>query len=112
MQAVSGLHELGDPIGEAAARDSVGYAHRGLSNHDEAARCYRHAVELFREAGDRYSEADALASLGDNYDAARDRDAALTVWAQALTSFDELGHPRAEQLRATLRASDQARTRR
>jgi tetratricopeptide (TPR) repeat protein len=77
VPAVSGLHELGDPIGEA---------------------------------GDRYSEADALTNLGDNYDAAGDRDAALTAWTQALTIFDELGHPRAEQLRATLLAGDRAGT--
>jgi DNA-binding SARP family transcriptional activator len=43
---------------------------------------------------------------------ARDRDAARIAWAQALTIFDDLDHPRAEQLRAVLRADDPTRTRR
>jgi DNA-binding SARP family transcriptional activator/tetratricopeptide (TPR) repeat protein len=103
VEAVARLHELGDLTGEAGAWDSVGYAHRGRSNYEEAARCYWRAVELNREAGDRYSEADALDSLSDNYDAAGDRAAARQVLTQALTIFDEINHPRAEEVRVKLR---------
>jgi tetratricopeptide (TPR) repeat protein len=102
-QALALHQENGDRYGQAAAWDSLGYAHQHLG-HTQAGTCYLHAIELFRETGDRYSEADTLGRLGDTHHAAHDPDAAREAWLQALAIFDDLDHSDAEPIRAKLDA--------
>jgi tetratricopeptide (TPR) repeat protein len=98
------LHrELGDRYGEAAALDSLGYAHHHLGRHREAADCFERSLVLVRDLGDRYYEAVVLTHLGDVHHAAGQAARAGKVWRQALSILDELDHPDADQVRANLR---------
>ena len=69
----------------------------------EAARCYRRALDLFRELGDRPQEADSHVHIGDTYRAAGDPAAARASWLLALEVFEEVGHPSADEVRTRLR---------
>jgi hypothetical protein len=60
-------------------------------------------VSLHRAAGDRYYEAIALVHLADTQVSLRDEAAARDALAIAARIFGELGHPRADEVRARLR---------
>jgi len=60
---------------------------------------------LFREFGDRYNEADALINLDDVARDSGDADAAIKAWQDAAAILDDLGHPRAGQVRERLAAT-------
>ncbi|MGE5292555.1 MAG: tetratricopeptide repeat protein [Micromonosporaceae bacterium] len=92
----------GDHHSEAPAWDTLGYVHRGLGHHTEAAECYRRAVDLFDRLGHRYHKAETLTYAGDAYQTAGDQDAARDAWQQALAILDDLRHPDAAQVRASL----------
>jgi hypothetical protein len=61
---------------------------------------------LCRELADRFNEAGTLDHLGDVHRSAGDMDAARWAWTQAVRTFDEIGHPGSEQVRANLRSLD------
>jgi hypothetical protein len=61
---------------------------------------------LCRELADRFNEAGTLDHLGDVHRSVGDMDAARWAWAQAVRTFDEIGHPGGEQVRAKLRSLD------
>ncbi|HEX6856812.1 MAG TPA: tetratricopeptide repeat protein, partial [Streptosporangiaceae bacterium] len=82
--------------------NSLGYAHHGLADHQQAAVCYERALGLYRGLGDRYYEAGALASLGDVQLSAGDSGAACRAWARALRILEEIDHPDASGVRAKL----------
>jgi tetratricopeptide (TPR) repeat protein len=105
QQAITLYEELDDRYGQAAAWDSLGYAHH-FGHHTQAIACYRHAIDLFRDLGDRYGEAAALARLGDTHHAAGDLQAARDTWHQALAILDRLDHPDADTVRTKLTALD------
>jgi DNA-binding SARP family transcriptional activator/Tfp pilus assembly protein PilF len=102
QQAAEVQREITDPWGEAATYDSLGHAHLHLGHHAEAAACYQHAVDLYVEVGDLYNEADTLVPLGDTYEAFGDSESARICWQRALAIFDQLGHRRADAVRAKL----------
>ena len=102
QQAAELQREIGDHFGEAATYDSLGYAYRHLGQRTEAIACYEKAADLSSELGDRYNEADALSALGDAHQAFGDSKAARIAWQRALTIFEQLGHPRAVNVRARL----------
>ncbi|MGH3750691.1 MAG: tetratricopeptide repeat protein [Micromonosporaceae bacterium] len=97
--------EVADRRGEAATWDTLGYAHHHLGQHQEAIRCYRHALELFLKTGDRYYQADTLVHLGDTQHATGDSDSARRTWEQALEILDDLGHASAEVVRTKVLTS-------
>ncbi|GAA0436415.1 SARP family transcriptional regulator [Actinoplanes capillaceus] len=102
-QRALALHqELGDRHGTAATWDSLGYIHLHLGHHQHATECYQHALDLFRDLDDRYQQAETAMNLGDTCRTIGDIDTAHTHWRHALNVLDELGHPRAEQVRARL----------
>ena len=95
--------DLVDRHGQADAWDSLGYAHDRLREHAQAITCYEQALSLYRELGNRYPVARTLARLGDTRYAAGQPQAARDVRLQAATILDDLRHPYAAQVRATLR---------
>jgi DNA-binding SARP family transcriptional activator len=99
QQAAELQREIGDHFGEAATYDSLGYAYRHLGQQTEAIACYEKAAYLSAGLGDRYNEADALSALGDAHQAFGDSRAA---WQRALTILEQLGDPRAVNIRARM----------
>lgn len=101
-RALAMLEEFGDRRGQLHTWNSLGYIHQRMGDHGQAIGCYQRALELGREDGDRLLQADTLDSLGDTQHAAADQRSALRNWRHALAIFDELGHPRADQVRNKL----------
>jgi tetratricopeptide (TPR) repeat protein len=97
------MQELGFPEGaKASIWDSLGYAHHGLADHQQAVICYQRALGLFRGLGDRYNEAVTLTNLGDVHLSAGDSGAARRTWAEALPILEEIDHADASRVRAKL----------
>jgi tetratricopeptide (TPR) repeat protein len=101
-KALTRLQQLEDRLGQARAWDSLGFAHRGLTDYTQAIICYQHAIDLYRELGDRPDEADSLAELGNSHHAAGHEAAARQAWHAALRMLDELHHPDADRVRGQL----------
>ena len=103
-QRALALHqEFDSSRGQASTWHSLGYAHHHLGRYARAIDCYQHALTMARQIGDRYGDATVHAHLGDAHHAAGDAAAARREWMSALASFDDLGHPDAEGVRARLR---------
>jgi tetratricopeptide (TPR) repeat protein len=102
QQALTLYQQLGKRDGQAAAWDSLGYAHHHLGQHAQATTCYQHALTLVRDPGDRYNEATGLTHLGDTHQAAGNPQAARDAWQQALIILDDFDHPDAAQIRVKL----------
>jgi tetratricopeptide (TPR) repeat protein len=81
---------------------SLGDAHHGLADHQQAVICYQRALGLFNVLGDRYSEARTLTRLGDVHLSAGDSGATHRAWAQALRILEEIDHADASRVRAKL----------
>ena len=64
--------------------------------------CYERALGLLEDMGSRYDQTIDLTSLGDTRHAAGDQPGARRAWRQALTILEELQHPDADKVRATL----------
>jgi DNA-binding SARP family transcriptional activator len=101
-QALTLLEDMGDVMGEATTWDSAGYAHHRLGQHQEAITCYQQAIDRYQQVGDRPGQADALEALGDVHRSVGDHDAARASWRQALAIVNDLGLPRADELRAKI----------
>jgi tetratricopeptide (TPR) repeat protein len=102
-QSLDLFRDLGSTEGEAAALDSLGYAHQQAGQHAEATACYLQAVELHRAAGSRWGAGDALGHLGDACHAAGKLQEARAFWKEALAILADLHAPEADQIRAKLR---------
>ena len=102
-QALQLCRQIGDRYDEANAADSLGFAHQRLGRYGEAATYYSLAVRLCREVGHRDGEADGLAHLGDIHHLTGDSETARLNWQKALAIYDDLGHPRAQDLHDRLR---------
>ncbi len=104
-QEAVGLHrELGDPLGEAAAWESLGDARRDLGQHQEAVAC---PATLFRRAvaaglGEHYYHAEALTRMGDTYQSAGQVPSARAAWQQALAILTDNHLPDSAGLGARL----------
>ncbi|MFG2570946.1 tetratricopeptide repeat protein [Streptomyces sp. NPDC048567] len=94
--------ETGDANGEAAAWDSLGVAYHHLGQHVQALNSYRRALELYRRIRDSYLEADTLVHIADTHLALSQEDSATQVLGEALDILEEIGHPAAEGVRASL----------
>jgi tetratricopeptide (TPR) repeat protein len=101
-QALTLEEELGDPYGQAATWDSLGYAHHHLGNHGRAADCYERSLALQGGLVDRHRMADTLTRLGDTRHAGGDVEAARDAWQRALDILTDLEHLDAETVRAKL----------
>jgi tetratricopeptide (TPR) repeat protein len=105
-RSLAGSQEAGERNWQSAAWDSLGYIHHQLGSYRCAITCYERSLNLCRELADRFNEAGTLDHLGDVHRSVGDVDAARWAWAQAVRTFDEIGHPGGEQVRAKLRSLD------
>ena len=101
-RALELCRHLGDRYDEAVTLDSIGYAHHHLGDHRQATLHFREAIRLYREVGHRDGEAEALDHLGDAHQRAGNRAAARVAWQRALDILDDLGQPRADEVRRKL----------
>jgi tetratricopeptide (TPR) repeat protein len=102
QRAIDLHRETGDRTGEAAAWDSLGYAHHHLGQHRQATTCYQRALDVYRETDDRYEQARTLTNLGDTHAAADNPARADDAWQHALAILTKLGHADADQVQAKL----------
>ncbi|WP_162907997.1 AfsR/SARP family transcriptional regulator [Allorhizocola rhizosphaerae] len=102
LRAATLLAETGDSQGEAVSWDSVGYAHHHLGAHEQAIHCYHKALGLLGTTGDRYNEAEVRLHLSDSLEALGDSGGALSNRQAALRILEQLNHPQADQVRASL----------
>jgi tetratricopeptide (TPR) repeat protein len=84
--------------------DSIGYAHKGLGQIEEAAAAYSRAVELFRLADEEYFLGTTLVRLGDLYEEAGQPERAQACWRDGWQALDGLGHADDATVRAKLDA--------
>jgi tetratricopeptide (TPR) repeat protein len=103
-QALDLLERRGEWWGAAATLDSLAHAHRALGDWSQAIACLERAIELHErpEAGDRVMIANALTRLGETLLDAGKPEAARRAWERALRFYEEVRHPRADELRARL----------
>jgi hypothetical protein len=64
--------------------------------------CFTNALELIREQGDSFLETETPTHLADTQELFSDHRSARTARQRALAIYEELGHPGAAELRATL----------
>jgi tetratricopeptide (TPR) repeat protein len=83
-------------------RDSLGCIEGRLGGFGAAVAHFERALRLCRDYGDLMSEAQILTHLGDACAAAGGLPAAREAWRQACDILDDLGHPRAAEVRAKL----------
>jgi tetratricopeptide (TPR) repeat protein/transcriptional regulator with XRE-family HTH domain len=88
---------------EAAALDSIGYAHHHLGRHGDAIANYLEVLGIYQSYGEIRLQAVIFDHLGDAYLAAADPAAARDAWKKAVAIFDDLRHPSAGPVRAKLR---------
>jgi len=101
-RALALLEELGDRYAQAYTLDSLGFAHHHLGDHPAAIAAYQRALELNKDLRDRRFEADTLVDLADAHEAAGQPDAARELLGRAAEIFDELGHAKADTIRARI----------
>lgn len=110
-RALTYLHEalalqegFDDQHGAGLTLDSLGLAHHNRGDWRQAIDYYRRALQLLQSpaAADRLTAATTLVRLGDTHRSAGEPAAARNAWRRALHIFEELQHPRAEQLRTRL----------
>lgn len=96
--------ELGNRFAEAETLDSIAYNLRKLGALEDAAHHYQLSVEAARTSGDRYGVAVTLVSLGDVHLDLDNSEDARKAWTEALRTFEDLGQPDADAVRAKLTA--------
>ena len=94
--------EIDHEKGKAHTYDSLGYIYAQMHDLSRSAGYYRKALRLFREFGDRYLEADTQIKLGDVARDSGDEPAAKVAWKAAVTILDDIGNPRADEVRERL----------
>ncbi|MFE2154257.1 tetratricopeptide repeat protein [Streptomyces lavendulae] len=89
---------------QASTWTLTGTAHRERGDHANAEDCYRRALELHGRTGMRAGTAHALHQLGVCLAAQGAIPRARRAWLTAWTLYDDLGDPRAQDLRVRLTA--------
>ncbi len=90
QQSLDLFQDLGDPWGEAATLDTIGYAHHHLGHHQQAASYFEQALAIDRELPDLYSQATHYDHLGDALHAVGNTTQAHHAWQLALKILDQL----------------------
>ncbi|GAA1368504.1 tetratricopeptide repeat protein [Catellatospora chokoriensis] len=93
--ALGALQYAVDAFGRAKVQQGLGRMHRGLGNTDEAVRCYRQALAVFRLHGPELEIALTLLALGDVYRYARAWDPARNCLEQSHRILEDLHQRRA-----------------
>lgn len=102
LRALEIRREVKDPYSEAILLNNIGEVYRGLLDHPQAVSYVERALETFRAIGDLYGQAESLDNLGLALDGIGDRRGAEKCWLESVTLFEELGEPRADEVRARL----------
>ncbi len=102
-QALARSKAAGERTWESSSWDSLGYVYHQLGDHRRSVTCYERSLGLARETADRFNEAGILDRLGDVHASAGDQDAARWAWMQSLRTFDAIGHPEGDRIRAKVR---------
>ncbi len=92
-QALDLYEHIDDRGGTARARNTIGWLHALLGDHDQALTSCRRALVLFQGTGDRTGEATAWTRLGDVYRLRRDP-RATSCYQEARTLLDACGSTR------------------
>jgi DNA-binding SARP family transcriptional activator/tetratricopeptide (TPR) repeat protein len=108
QRALSLHRDSGYRGGTADTLDSLGYVYLHLDDIAQAKAHYTKAIEAYREIGSPFGEGNSLAGLGDALLAEGDPGAAEAAWREAVAILDRLPHPLADEVRARLRAMDDA----
>ncbi|HEX7302646.1 AfsR/SARP family transcriptional regulator [Lentzea sp.] len=102
QRALEIRREAEDPYSEAILLNNIGEVHRGLHDFPQAVSHVERALETFRAIGDLYGQAESLDNLGLALDGLGDRRGAEKCWLESVTLFEELGEPKADEVRARL----------
>jgi tetratricopeptide (TPR) repeat protein len=94
--------KVGDQYGQAHTWDSLGCAYGLGKELGRSISCYGKAVDLYGQLDDRFYQAGTLTRLAESYEAIGDSMAARGAWEHALSILDDLGHPKAGEVRAAL----------
>jgi tetratricopeptide (TPR) repeat protein len=101
-QALETLRAVGDHGREARTLRLLGDAHRARGQLDQAAELHCLALDTARDVQSTLWEAEALQELGDDARLSGEADTAREHWAQALALYEQLGDPRADDMRTRL----------
>ncbi|MEV6238453.1 BTAD domain-containing putative transcriptional regulator [Lentzea sp. NPDC051838] len=102
LRALEIRQEIKDPYSEAILLNNIGEVYRGLLDFPEAVSYVDRALETFRAIGDLYGQAESLDNLGLALDGLGDRRGAEKCWLESATLFEELGEPKADEVRGRL----------
>ncbi|WP_170068001.1 AfsR/SARP family transcriptional regulator [Lentzea guizhouensis] len=102
LRALEIRQEVRDPYSEAILLNNIGEVYRGLLDFPQAVAHVDRALETFRRIGDLYGQAESLDNLGLALDGLGDRRGAEKCWLESVTLFEELGEPKADEVRARL----------
>ncbi|MEU0883447.1 BTAD domain-containing putative transcriptional regulator [Lentzea sp. NPDC005914] len=102
LRALEIRQEIKDPYSEAILLNNIGEVYRGLLDFPEAVSYVERALEMFRAIGDLYGQAESLDNLGLALDGLGDRRGAEKCWLESVTLFEELGEPKADEVRGRL----------
>ncbi|SER15394.1 DNA-binding transcriptional activator of the SARP family [Lentzea xinjiangensis] len=102
LRALEIRREIEDPYSEAILLNNIGEVYRGLLDFPAAVSHVDRALETFRAIGDRYGQAESLDNLGLALDGLGDRRGAEKCWIESVALFEELGEPKADEVRARL----------
>lgn len=102
LRALELRQQIKDPYSEAILLNNIGEVYRGLLDFPEAVAYIDRALETFRAIGDLYGQAEALDNLGLALNGLGDRRGAEKCWLESVTLFEELGEPRADEVRDRL----------
>ncbi|WP_394618158.1 BTAD domain-containing putative transcriptional regulator [Lentzea sp. JNUCC 0626] len=102
LRALAIRQEVKDPYSEGILLNNVGEVYRGLLDFPQAVAYVDRALETFRAIGDLYGQAESLDNLGLALDGLGDRRGAEKCWLESATLFEELGEPKADEVRARL----------
>lgn len=102
LRALEIRTDIKDPYSEAILLNNIGEVYRGLLDFTEAVSYVERALETFRAIGDLYGQAESLDNLGLALDGLGDRRGAEKCWLESVTLFEELGEPKADEVRSRL----------
>ncbi|MFS8097649.1 tetratricopeptide repeat protein [Lentzea alba] len=91
-----------DPYSEAILLNNIGEVYRGLADFPSAVSYVDRALETFRRIGDLFGQAESLDNLGLALEGLGDRRGAEKCWVESVTLFEELGEPKADEVRSRL----------
>jgi DNA-binding SARP family transcriptional activator/tetratricopeptide (TPR) repeat protein len=95
--------EIGDLWGLAWTLHDLGSVYADLQRYGDAIDCYQQALTIRSQIDDRHGTARTLRRLGQIHRRTGHPEMASGLWQQAQTIFEDLGDPRAEEMRANLK---------